>query len=336
MDFEVEIKNLIEKLCGFKDENYTEAQTRLFMVIPFLKVLGYDAADPSDVIPEYNAGFAGSKSNKVDYVVKINNKPAFLIETKRVKTELQPHHMDQAAWYFSNSSCKFAILTDGIQYQFFSDVTKSNIMDSYPFLTVNMLSLNESDKLVLKKFQKSEFDENKISLIAKELKYTRQIKESLIKQLNDPEDEFVKFFIRPFKDEMKIKGIGKSLINEFRPRIVKAFKEYKEELPKEPRLIDRDILDIAAYFKDINVKELFVKVLNELQQKGIERKCIKNNTLSFRYKGKQFMYIEPRKKFFNATIRMRDGHWPKVKICDENDWSKGWKYIKKHVEYEDE
>jgi hypothetical protein len=67
-------------------------------------------------------------------------------------------------------------------------------MDSKPFFEFNMLDIREQDVEELKKFTKSVFDINGILTSAGELKFTREIKRIMAEQLQNPSDEFVKFF----------------------------------------------------------------------------------------------------------------------------------------------
>lgn len=67
-------------------------------------------------------------------------------------------------------------------------------MDSKPFFEFNMLDIREQDVEELKKFTKSIFDINGILTAASELKFTREIKRIMAEQLQNPSEDFVKFF----------------------------------------------------------------------------------------------------------------------------------------------
>lgn len=53
---------------------------------------------------------------------------------------------------------KFAILTNGMMYRFYTDLDNQNKMDEDPFLTLNILDIKDNQVPELKKFCKSEFD----------------------------------------------------------------------------------------------------------------------------------------------------------------------------------
>ena len=59
------------------------------------------------------------------------------------------------------------VLTNGIEYRFYADLDKTNIMDEKPFLVVNMLDLSDADIEEMKKFHKSCYNESEILSTAK-------------------------------------------------------------------------------------------------------------------------------------------------------------------------
>ncbi|MCR1955091.1 hypothetical protein NSA24_09830 [Clostridioides mangenotii] len=119
--------------------------------------------------------------------------------------------------YFTATEAKFAILTNGITYKFFTDLEEKNIMDDEPFLTIDLLNSDDNKLSHLKKFSKNKFDLEDIFSIASELKYTNLIKAQLNSQLNNPSDEFVRFIISDFYSGIKTANV----VEKFRP-IVKS------------------------------------------------------------------------------------------------------------------
>lgn len=62
-----------------------EKQTKLYLVLPFLRLLGYDALDPSQVIAESSADFSEKYKNRVDFLLIANGIPAIALECKRAE-----------------------------------------------------------------------------------------------------------------------------------------------------------------------------------------------------------------------------------------------------------
>ena len=67
-------------------------------------------------------------------------------------------------------------------------------MDKKPFLVFSLLDVKEQLIEELKKFSKDVFDVNRILSTASQLKYVNEIKQLLMAQLANPEEEFVRFF----------------------------------------------------------------------------------------------------------------------------------------------
>ncbi len=234
MDFADEIKELAAKLDVKKDQVSTEEATKTSMVLPFLQVLGYDIFDPTEVIPEYHADYGIKKGEKIDYAIAINKEPKILIEVKNARTLLQPKITSQLFRYFVATKIRFparyAILTNGIQYQFFADLKERNLMDDIPFLIINIdQNIRESEIAKLKEFHKEKFDADKIYASALDLKYTGELKRYFKKQFKEPEDEFIKFLIRNAIESFKIMAT-KQAIEKFSPIVLIAFRQYVNEV----------------------------------------------------------------------------------------------------------
>jgi hypothetical protein len=90
------------------------------------------------LIPEFTADIGKKKNEKVDYAIVVDGKPIILIEAKN-HTESLDRHKTQLERYFTVTDSKFGVLTNGIEYRFYSDLEKENVMDNSPFFTINLL-----------------------------------------------------------------------------------------------------------------------------------------------------------------------------------------------------
>ncbi len=194
MDFIDKIRELSARIPKQVEFIQTEEATKNAFIMPFISALGYDVFNPTEVTPELHADVGLKKGEKVDYAILKDGKPVILFECKHHKADLSKEHASQLYRYFSVTEARFSVLTNGILYWFYTDLEASNKMDSKPFFEFNMLDIREQDVEELKKFTKSAFDLNGILTTASELKYTREIKRIMSEQLQEPSDEFVKFF----------------------------------------------------------------------------------------------------------------------------------------------
>ena len=132
MDFKDEIKQLGDRINKLKDQILTEEATKHAFVMPFLKALGYDVFNPSEVVPEFISDIGLKKGEKIDYAIMLNGTPAILVECKHWTQNLNLHD-GQLLRYFHVSKAKFGMLTNGIIYRFYSDLVSENKMDEKPF-----------------------------------------------------------------------------------------------------------------------------------------------------------------------------------------------------------
>ena len=194
MDFIDKLRDLSARIPNQLEHIQTEEATKNGLIMPFISTLGYNVFDPTEVMPEFCADVGTKKGEKVDYAILRDGQPILLFECKWHGCDLSKEHASQLYRYFSVTDARFSILTNGLIYRFYTDLDAPNKMDSKPFFEFNILEVREPDVDELKKFTKSIFDVQDILTTANELKYTREIKRILTEQLQEPSDEFVKFF----------------------------------------------------------------------------------------------------------------------------------------------
>jgi hypothetical protein len=194
MDFADRIRDLASRIPTQLQHIRTEEATKNALVMPFISALGYNVFDPQEVTPELDADVGVKKGEKVDYAVLKDGKPIILFECKGVSANLDEVHASQLYRYFSVTDARIGVLTNGIIYRFFSDLEAANKMDAKPFLEVNLLSADDLALAELKKFSKSSFEIVSILANANELKYTREVKRILSQEINQPSEDFVRFF----------------------------------------------------------------------------------------------------------------------------------------------
>lgn len=199
MDFKDSIQQLAERISKQRESIGTEEATKNAFIMPLIATLGYDPFDPFEVVPEYTCDVGIKKGEKIDYAIMREGKPVLLIECKHCGQMLD-NHDSQLIRYFSASNVRFAILTNGVKYRFYTDQDKSNIMDNKPFLDIDILDLKDNQIEELKKFHKSYFNESNILSTASELKTSTALKEVLQRELTSPSQEFVRYFVREIND----------------------------------------------------------------------------------------------------------------------------------------
>lgn len=220
-----QLKSLAKRAESLKNSIQTEEATKTSLVMPFFQILGYDIFNPAEFIPEFTADVGIKKGEKVDYAIMNNDSPVILIEVKSVNEVLEKHD-SQLFRYFGTTSAKFAILTNGILYRFYTDLEEKNKMDTSPFFEFDLLDLKDSAIQELGKFRKNSFDLERIFNTASELKYLNKIKSFLSNQWEIPSEEFVRFIVGQIYDGVRTRNT----INKFEPIVKKGFKQFINEL----------------------------------------------------------------------------------------------------------
>ena len=195
MDFIEGLTNLSSIIAKRKDIVETEEATKNAFIMPFINLLGYNVFDPTEVVPEFTADVGTKQGEKVDYAIFKDDEVIMLIECKKFGTDLSDAHTTQLYRYFSVVHARFAVLTDGVLYRFYTDLEEANKMDSKPFLEFNMLDIQPALVNELKRFTKSGFNLDATLTAASDLKYTKEIKQIMMEQLEAPSEDFVRFFL---------------------------------------------------------------------------------------------------------------------------------------------
>lgn len=224
MDFKDQIKLLSERVIKLKENTQTEEATKTAFIMPFLQTLGYDVFDPTEVVPEYTCDLGIKKGEKIDYAIHKDGQPIILIECKHWKEDLTSHN-GQLFRYFHVSNARFGILTNGIIYRFYTDLVEKNKMDEKPFFEFNMEKCRESQVDKLREFHKSYFDVDTILNTASELKFTNEIRNAIDREINNPSDEFVKYFARPIYPGR----FNDVVMGQFRAIVKQAFVQYTND-----------------------------------------------------------------------------------------------------------
>lgn len=243
-EFADQLKVFIARIQDLKPHLTTEEATKTSIILPFFNLLGYDIFNPLEFVPEYTADVGIKKGEKVDYAVMKDGSPVILIECKSV-TENLASHGSQLFRYFGTTKAKFSILTNGVVYQFYTDLEDKNKMDERPFLEIDLLNLKKNQIPELMKFQKSSFDIEVIANAASELKYIGLLQNYFAIQLADPTDEFSKLMINSCYSGK----ITQQVIDRFRPYVKRALNQYISE-----KMIDK-ITTVVNTEKDANAKE---------------------------------------------------------------------------------
>lgn len=274
MDFKDLIRQLGERAAKLKEQTQTEEATKTALIMPFLQSLDYDVFNPTEVVPEFDADIPGiRRGEKVDYAVFKDGQPTILIECKHWKQNLEFDN-GQLQRYFHVTKAKFAILTNGIVYKFFSDLREPNIMDRHPFFVCDITNLTDQQIEGLKNFHKSYFNEEALSSAANEMIHMNRIKDRLTRELKNPSEEFVKFIAQNEyeggKITQKVQAMYSDLVKRSTQQVLNEIindrlaSAMKQDTP-EPAKPDNKTIESGASKENEGEKDLVETTVEELE-----------------------------------------------------------------------
>ena len=228
MELKDKLEALAEKAEKLVDQIKTEEATKQSLILPFFQLLGYDVFNPLEFCPEFDADFGVKKGEKVDYAILLEDTPIILIEAKACNDNLEKHG-SQLFRYFSTTSAKFGVLTNGIVYKFYTDLDEANKMDEKPFFELNLFDLKDPAIEYLKNFHKDVLDINNIVSTASDLKYTSLVKEYLKSQLLSPSEDFANYLLSKVYDGRRTSTV----VEKFIPIVKKSFNQFINDTMSE-------------------------------------------------------------------------------------------------------
>ncbi|MCK6524242.1 type I restriction enzyme HsdR N-terminal domain-containing protein [Myxococcota bacterium] len=203
-----------------------EEATKQALVLPMLDALGFDIWNPLEVCPEYDADFAtrkGSQKERVDLAVLLDGTPRIFVEVKSIDTVLDGNEGQLARYFNASPTVSLAVITNGVEYRFYTDTGEPNLMDAQPFYTLRLDTL-ERNLDVLARFHKSVFSPTAIRDYATDLNYTWKMVQHLKAELDlrnrEPSDAFVRWILA--SERMYDGRVTGGVVERFRPIVKNA------------------------------------------------------------------------------------------------------------------
>jgi hypothetical protein len=220
-----ELEKIANVYHSAKDQIGTEEATKTSLILPFIRTLGFDPFDPLEVAPEIVADIGSKKGEKLDYALKSGSECLMLVECKKCTATLGKSEISQLYRYFGalkgSENVRIGILTNGLEYLFFTDLDKDNVLDHIPFFSIDIRNLNDQKIDFLQQFTKSNFNVETIIDKAGELKRRAAVVGLLESYLNSPTDNLVTCILA----DMKVHRKSQQLIATYTSVIKEAFKQ---------------------------------------------------------------------------------------------------------------
>jgi predicted type IV restriction endonuclease len=309
MAFADDIAKVAEQVRKRAEVVSGEESTKMGLIVPFFSTLGYDVFDPSEVIPEYIADFAIKKSGqmeKVDYAISISNAIVMLVEAKARDKKPEAHDGQLKRYFNGLRSAKVAIVTNGIEYLFFTDLRHENIMDDEPFFVFSVLNYDPKQVENLKFFHRDNFDALVIKRHAEEMVYLAGMTQLVDGLLRSPSDEFIRFLISQLSTigsryaiESKITS---KVIEKFRPITKKSIQGSLVDLMTQS--ISKEMGQSSEISSPTQLMEEVEEIQDEIEQ---DSEDIKVETTAEELEAfEKIKSIAARSNIYNLEVKYKD------------------------------
>jgi hypothetical protein len=226
-DFQEKLVDLAKRLVAAASNCPNEQATKMFLIIPFISFLGYDDTNPNEVFPEHHADFSEKYKNRVDFAILRNSAPIIAIECKCWGTPLKDERGQLRSYFNAAKTVRVGVLTNGLQWEFFSDSDEPNLMDETPFLSLDLeevakgkLSGSALDALLT--LGKTSFDPENIGAEAKR----KHIFNSVLKQIGQLAQDPSEPFCRMLLQNAGMTRIRQKALEDYKSIVQRAFHEF--------------------------------------------------------------------------------------------------------------
>lgn len=202
-----------------------EQATKQSLIGPLFTLLGYDLTDPRQCIPEFKADFGKDRSTKpIDWAFVKDKEPIFFVEAKEAGKKLAGYDEQLADYFAKEPKVKLGILTNGIQWRFFTDLVNPNVMDKEPFVKWDVFVDEQLPSDFLAILQKSEYNPNLLRTFAERTRHQNLLLGELTRLL-EPSPEFTKLAVQ----NLETRNLTTIVIDYWKPIVANAINEWAKQ-----------------------------------------------------------------------------------------------------------
>lgn len=171
-----------------------DESTKLYLVLPFLGLLGFDYTNPYEVYPNH----AVSPDCKADFAILRDGMPVIAVDARKAGSDLFDQRSKLARYFNAIDGVKLAILTNGTLFEFYVDSTSPSTMDDEPFLTLDLetvarAGVAEEILEALIAATKDHFDPETIAEAAHVQLVKKRLRSVFVEEAKGPSEEFCRF-----------------------------------------------------------------------------------------------------------------------------------------------
>ncbi len=241
-----QLQELVQRYHDNRKFITNEETTKMALIVPFIRALGYDPNVPKEVRLEYSADFTQGDGkrhqDRMDFAIfdSSGQKPLIVIEAKPLGTDLQSKSQQLARYIAQMPDLRFGIITDGCHYLFYGDLENRNQMDKKHFFNFSLDDPKLDFTAVAKelsKYSRDAFNAETLITEAENSRYRQAMIDSISRALKNPSDEdgFLKWLVanvyKGSRTASIMKRMGKIAKEAIKPSLMRVMSnDFIEEL----------------------------------------------------------------------------------------------------------
>lgn len=196
------LQALAQRSVGIMAACANEESAKLYLVLPFIATLGWDATNPYEVYPDHLAVARGAgnaeRLGRVDFAILRGAEPIIAIAVTRVGADLEPTARSLRDYFDAARTVKLAIATDGIVFDLYVDAGEPGRMDAAPFLSFDLEAIarcGASDDVLgpLAAITKGNFTPATIAELAHVLIVRQRLRTVFVEEAKAPSEAFCRY-----------------------------------------------------------------------------------------------------------------------------------------------
>lgn len=217
-NFEVQLSAFAERAMRIVSHCGSEEATRIYLVMPFLELLGYDARDPSVLVPEHDGS--------IDFAVMVDGVPEIAIAATGSANPSSDVHDRLRGYWNARVTSKLGIATNGIVFEAFIDSEAPHVLDPAPFATIDLKAIASGDidrrRLDLVRMMRaSRYNPNALAEQAYATKLQDRLKGQILQEFRNPSEALCRLML----EQIGICNVGVGVIDRHYRSILKSSME---------------------------------------------------------------------------------------------------------------
>lgn len=217
-NFEIQLSAFAKRAMRILSHCASEEAARIYLVMPFLELMGYDARDPSVLVP--------ANDGTIDFTVMVNGVPEIAIAAIGAAEPVAVVHERLRGYWNVRKSARLGIATNGIVFEAFIDSETPHVLDGEPFATIDLQAIaggviDRRAFNLLRMMRPSDYDPNVLAERAYASKLHDRLKGQVLQQFRHPSDALCRLLL----EQIGIRDVSADVIDRHYRSILKSSME---------------------------------------------------------------------------------------------------------------